>query len=176
MSSRTRHRYTFIASYATEAAAGGAPVEPKIKLPAPGGSNTVDAKISKIADDISSLTLMEVSQLLQLLKTRLNIQDVAMPLPSMVAPAAPTDAGAPAAEEEKAPEKTEFKVKLEKFDPASKTKVIREMKNILPGMNLVEAKKFVESAPKVIKESANKEEAEKIKSTLEALGATVVLE
>jgi len=41
-------------------------------------------------------------------------------------------------QEEKAPEKTEFKVKLEKFDPASKTKVIREMKNILPGMNLVE--------------------------------------
>ena len=68
MISRNRHRYTFIASYATEAAAGGAPVEPKIKLPAPGGSNAVDAKISKIADDISSLTLMEVSQLLQLLK------------------------------------------------------------------------------------------------------------
>jgi len=40
----------------------------------------------------------------------------------------------------------------------------------------LQAKKFVESAPKVIKESANKEEAEKIKSTLEALGATVVLE
>ena len=68
VTSRIRHRYTFIASYATEAAAGGAPVEPKIKLPAPGGSNAVDVKISKIADDISSLTLMEVSQLLQLLK------------------------------------------------------------------------------------------------------------
>lgn len=46
----------------------------------------------------------------------------------------------------------------------------------MTGSNLIEAKKFVESAPKVIKDNVPKEEAEKIKKTLEALGATVVLE
>lgn len=97
-----------------------------------------------------------------------------------VAAAAPGAAGAggpgAAVAEEKVEEKTEFKVKLEKFDPASKAKVIREIKGLVPGMNLVEAKKFVEGAPKIIKETVPKEEAEKIKATLEGLGATVVLE
>jgi large subunit ribosomal protein L7/L12 len=87
--------------------------------------------------------------------------------------------GAPAAgaeEEQKPAAKTEFVVKLEKVDAASKAKIIREIKNIIPGANLVEAKKFVESAPKVIKENASKEEAEKIKKLLESVGATIVLE
>ncbi|KAJ3085357.1 54S ribosomal protein L12, mitochondrial [Quaeritorhiza haematococci] len=98
--------------------------------------------------------------------------------------AAPAAAAAPAggaaeskpAEEEKPAEQTHFKVKLEKFDAAAKAKIIREIKNLLPGANLVEAKKFVESVPKVVKENVPKEEAEKMKKTLEALGATVVLE
>ncbi|RKP23317.1 ribosomal protein L7/L12 C-terminal domain-containing protein [Syncephalis pseudoplumigaleata] len=132
-----------------------------------------DPKLDGIASQISSLTLLETSQLVQLLKTRLNIQDIAMPVM-----AAPTGAGAaaPAAEEEKPEEKTEFTLKLEKFDAASKAKLIREIKGILPGANLVEAKKFVEGAPKTIRENVPKEEAEKIKKTLEAVGATVTLE
>lgn len=73
-------------------------------------------------------------------------------------------------------EKTEFRVTLEKFDPSSKAKVIREIKALLPQLNLVEAKTFVESAPKLIKEKVKKEEAEKIKKTLEELGATVSLD
>ncbi|ORY41386.1 ClpS-like protein [Rhizoclosmatium globosum] len=76
----------------------------------------------------------------------------------------------------KSPEQTEFKVKLEKFDAAAKAKIIREVKNIIPGANLVEAKKFVESVPKVLKEGVPKEEAEKMKKMLEELGATVILE
>jgi ribosomal protein L7/L12 len=79
----------------------------------------------------------------------------------------------------KAPEvevKTEFNVTLAKFDPASKAKIIREIKAILPGLNLVEAKAFVEGAPKLIKEKVKKEEAEKLKASLEALGATISLE
>ncbi|KAJ1672988.1 54S ribosomal protein L12, mitochondrial, partial [Spiromyces aspiralis] len=84
--------------------------------------------------------------------------------------------GSAAAEEEKPVEKTEFKIKLEKIDAAQKAKVIREIKNIMPDMNLVAAKKFVESVPKVIKDAVPKDEAEKIKKSLEAVGATVVLE
>ncbi|KAI9591059.1 ribosomal protein L7/L12 C-terminal domain-containing protein [Syncephalis fuscata] len=135
-------------------------------------SEAVDPKLDGIAGQISSLTLLETANLVQLLKTRLNIQDIAMPVM-----AAPSAAAAPAAvEEEKVEEKTEFTVKLEKFDAATKAKVIREIKGILPGANLVEAKKFVESAPKVIRENVPKEEAEKIKKALEAVGATVGLE
>lgn len=93
---------------------------------------------------------------------------VAMPTGGAAAPAA-------AAEEEKPAEKTEFSIKIDKVDAASKAKVIREVKN-LAGLNLVEAKKFVESVPKVLKESVPKEEAEKLKKALEALGATVLLE
>ena len=84
-------------------------------------------------------------------------------------------AAAAPAEEEKPAEKTEFNVKLEKIDATAKAKVIREVKN-LAGLSLVDAKKFVESVPKVLKESVPKEEAEKLKKTLEALGATVQLE
>ncbi|KAI9328726.1 ribosomal protein L7/L12 C-terminal domain-containing protein [Obelidium mucronatum] len=99
-----------------------------------------------------------------------------MPVAAAPAAAAPAAAAPAAAVEEKAPEQTEFKVKLEKFDAAAKAKIIREVKNLIPGANLVEAKKFVESVPKVLKENVPKEEAEKLKKLLEDLGATVVLE
>lgn len=115
------------------------------------------------------------------------------------ASAGPAAGGAPAAAEapveEKPKEKTIFTVKLEKFDAAAKAKIIREVKAIMPNMNLVEvsssnwtpgfrvdpvcdsqAKKFVESVPQTLKENLPKEEADKLKKTLEALGATVSLE
>ena len=102
-------------------------------------------------------------------------------MPMMAAPAAAPAAVAAAVEaapvvKEKPKEKTNFSVKLEKFEPAAKAKIIREIKAMNSGMNLVEAKKFVESAPKVIQEGVPKEDAEKMKKTLEALGATIVLE
>ncbi|CEP18213.1 hypothetical protein [Parasitella parasitica] len=141
-------------------------------LPTPGSAAAADPKITAIVDQIEGLTLLQTSELVSQLKTRLNIQDIAMPV------AMPTGGAAPAAaavEEEKPAEKTEFSVKIDKVDAASKAKVIREVKN-LAGLNLVEAKKFVESVPKVLKESVPKEEAEKLKKALEALGATVLLE
>jgi large subunit ribosomal protein L7/L12 len=104
-----------------------------------------------------------------------------MPLGGFVAGgpggAAPA-AAAPAEEEEAAPaaqEKSLFNLKLEKFDAASKPKVIKEIKALL-GLSLVDSKKFVESAPKQMKEGVPKEEAEKIVETLKAVGATVVME
>ena len=61
------------------------------------------------------------------------------------------------------------------FEAGSKPKVIKEVKNML-GLSLVESKKFVESAPKMMKESVPKEEAEKIIATLKELGAVVAME
>ncbi|KAI9256323.1 ribosomal protein L7/L12 C-terminal domain-containing protein [Helicostylum pulchrum] len=140
-------------------------------LPTPGSGATADPKIAAIVDQIEGLTLLQTSELVAQLKTRLNIQDIAMPMAMPAGGAAP----AAAAEEDKPVEKTEFNVKIDKVDAASKAKVIREVKNLC-GLNLVEAKKFVESVPKVLKESVTKEEAEKLKKALEALGATVILE
>lgn len=90
-------------------------------------------------------------------------------------------AAAPAAVEEAeeaapaAAEKTLFTLKLQGFDAASKAKVIKEIKNML-GLSLVDSKKFVEGAPKMMKENVPKEDAEKIITTMKELGATVVME
>ncbi|KAJ1725589.1 54S ribosomal protein L12, mitochondrial [Coemansia erecta] len=150
-------------------------VEP---IPTPEGSGVgaeIAPKVSTIVDQVAQLTLLETSQLVEALKTKFNITEAVQVAASAGAPAGGA-AGAAAPAEEKPAEKTEFKVKLEKIDAAQKAKVIREIKNLIPDMNLVAAKKFVESAPKVIKDSVPKDEAEKIKKALEALGATVVLE
>ncbi|EGV64892.1 54S ribosomal protein L12, mitochondrial [Yamadazyma tenuis] len=132
----------------------------------------VDPKISAIVDQISTLTLLETSSLIAELKEKLNISDIALPAAGAAAPAA-----APVEEEVKeAPEeKTIFSIKLESFDPKSKPKVIKEVKSLL-GLSLVESKKFVESAPKVLKDNVAKEDAEKIKATLEGVGAKVTLD
>ena len=68
-----------------------------------------------------------------------------------------------------------FTLKLQSFDAAAKPKIIKEVKSML-GLSLVDSKKFVESAPKVLKEGVAKEEAEKIIATLKALGGVVVME
>ncbi|GAA5967811.1 hypothetical protein JCM11641_005775 [Rhodosporidiobolus odoratus] len=131
-------------------------------------------KIAGIVDQISGLTLLEAADLVDALKSRLNIVDIALPAAS-AAPAAA--AAAPAAEEPAAPkEKTVFNVNLTKIDAAQKAKAIREVKAIMPGMNLVEAKKFVESLPKTLKEGATKDEAEKLQGLFKAIGAEVALD
>ncbi|WWC91091.1 ribosomal protein L7/L12 [Kwoniella dendrophila CBS 6074] len=137
----------------------------------------VSPKIQPIVDQISSLTLLEVSELVSALKTKLNITEIALPAASAAPAASSAGASSDSAEpaEEKPKEKTIFTVKLEKFDAAAKAKIIREVKAIMPNMNLVEAKKFVESVPQNIKENLPKEEAEKLQKTLQALGATVSL-
>jgi large subunit ribosomal protein L7/L12 len=92
------------------------------------------------------------------------------------APAAP--AAAPVEEEEAAPaarEKTLFNLKLVSFDAAAKPKIIKEVKSML-GLSLVDSKKFVESAPKLMKEGVPKEDAEKIVAALKALGGVVEME
>ncbi|OCK76505.1 ClpS-like protein [Lepidopterella palustris CBS 459.81] len=132
-------------------------------------------KITSIVDQISQLTLLETADLVSSLKSRLNIPD--LPIGGFAAgPAAP--AAAPVEEEEAAPavqEKTLFNLKLQSFDAGAKPKVIKEIKAML-GLSLVDSKKFVESAPKMMKEGVPKEECEKIVETLKGLGAVVVME
>ena len=99
-----------------------------------------------------------------------------MPMGGFAA-AAPA-AAAPVEEEQAAPaaqEKTLFNLKLQSFEAGAKPKVIKEIKSML-GLSLVDSKKFVESAPKLMKEGVPKEEGEKIVETLKGLGAVVVME
>ncbi|KAG2336679.1 ClpS-like protein [Suillus weaverae] len=134
-----------------------------------------DPKIGRIVDDISGLTLLQAADLVTLLKSRLNIQEIAMPAASAAAP--PVAAAVEeAAVEEKPKEKTIFNLKLQSFDAAAKPKIIREVKALIPNLTLIDAKKFVESVPQVLKENMPKEDADKLKAVLEKLGAVVVLE
>ncbi|KAK0630834.1 ribosomal protein L7/L12 C-terminal domain-containing protein [Bombardia bombarda] len=133
-------------------------------------------KIAGIVDQISQLTLLETADLVSSLKSRLNIPDLPVGGFAAAGPAAPAAAVEEA--EDAAPaaaEKTLFNVKLVSFEAGSKPKIIKEVKNLL-GLSLVESKKFVESAPKMLKESVPKEEAEKMIATLKELGATVTMD
>ncbi|KAJ6072593.1 hypothetical protein N7467_010678 [Penicillium canescens] len=145
---------------------------------APAAAAPTNPKIAQIVDQISTLTLLETADLVSSLKTRLNIPDLPVGGFAMAAGGGAPGAAAPVEEEEAAPaaaEKTLFNLKLESFEAASKPKVIKEIKTML-GLSLVDSKKFVESAPKVLKESVPKEEAEKIIETLKALGAKAIME
>ncbi|XP_056405728.1 39S ribosomal protein L12, mitochondrial [Hyla sarda] len=137
-------------------------------------------KIQQLVDQIASLTLLEVCDLNELLKKTLKIQDVGMmPMGAMMPGAVGAAAPAQAAEEEEAPakkEKTHFTVKLTEVNAADKVKLIKEVKNCVQGVNLVQAKKMVESLPQEIRVNVAKEEAEKMKAALEAAGGKVVLE
>ncbi|KAH9027251.1 ribosomal protein L7/L12 C-terminal domain-containing protein [Lactarius pseudohatsudake] len=136
-----------------------------------------DPALHKLVDDISVLTLLQAADLVTLLKTRLNIQEIALPAAGAAVPSAGAGAADEApAEEAKPKEKTIFNVRLESFDAGAKPKIIKEVKAIVPNLTLIEAKKFVESLPKVIKEGIPKEDAEKLKKVFEAHGAVVVLD
>ena len=100
-----------------------------------------------------------------------------MPMGGFAA-AAPAAAPAPVEEEEAAPaaqEKTLFTLTLKSFEASAKPKIIKEIKSML-GLSLVDSKKFVESAPKQMKEGIPKDESEKIIETMKALGGVVVME
>lgn len=87
-------------------------------------------------------------------------------------------AAAPAEEEDEAPKavKSSFTVKLSKYDEKQKVALIKEIKALMEGMNLVQAKKFVEGAPAVVKADIPKEEAEKLKAAIEKVGGVVEIE
>ena len=126
-------------------------------------------KIVNIVENISQLTLREVADLNELLKATLNIKDIAVAAPVVQAGSAPSEEK----EEEQAPVKDEFVVKLTGFVAADKIKLIKAIKVVKPSLNLVQAKKLVESLPQVVLEDAPKDECESVKKTLEEAGGTI---
>ena len=120
------------------------------------------ADLEKIAEDLSSLTVIEAADLSKLLEEKWGV--------SAAAPVAAA-AAAPGAGEDAAEEKTSFNVILSAFGE-KKINVIKEVRAIT-GLGLKEAKEMVESAPAPVKEGVNKEEADAIKAKLEDAGATV---
>uniref|UniRef100_A0A2L2YFS2 39S ribosomal protein L12, mitochondrial n=1 Tax=Parasteatoda tepidariorum TaxID=114398 RepID=A0A2L2YFS2_PARTP len=142
-----------------------------ISHPTPDGCEKDYApKIKNIVEEIAKLTLIEVADLNECLKKKLNIKDV--PMTMGVAPMVAPSASAEDDESEPQVTKSSFTVKLMKFDASQKVAIIKEIKSLIDGMNLVQAKKFVESAPQIIKADIAKDEADKLKETLEAVGAT----
>ena len=128
------------------------------------------ADLEKMIDEISNMTVLELSELVKALEDKFGVSasaPAAVAMPGMMPAAA-----APGAEEAAEPEEqTEFDVQLKDFG-GKKIPVIKEVRAIT-GLGLKEAKEKVESAPVVIQEAVSKEDAEKTKEQLEALGATV---
>ena len=123
------------------------------------------ADLAKLVDDLSSLTVLEAAELSKMLEEKWGVSAAAA-----VAVAAAPGAGAGAAAVE---EQTEFTVILAAAGD-KKIEVIKEVRAIT-GLGLKEAKDLVEGAPKPVKEGVSKDEAEKIKATLEKVGAKVEL-
>ena len=121
-------------------------------------------KVEKLVNEISSLTVMELVNLVDVLKEKYGVSGA----PAMMAMAAAPAAGGEAAAEE---EKSTFDVVLKAFG-ANKIQVIKAVRSVTD-LGLKPAKELVEAAPKAVKEGISKEEAEKIKKVLEEAGATV---
>jgi large subunit ribosomal protein L7/L12 len=121
------------------------------------------ADLSKIVDDLSSLTVLEAAELSKMLEEKWGV--------SAAAPVAAAAAAGPAAAA--AEEKTEFTVMLTAAGD-KKIEVIKEVRAIT-GLGLKEAKDLVEAAPKAVKEGVNKKDADDMKKKLEAAGAKVEL-
>jgi large subunit ribosomal protein L7/L12 len=124
------------------------------------------ANLEKIVDELSGLTVLEAAELAKLLEEKWGVSAAAA-----VAVAAGGPAGGAAAAP--AEEQTEFTVVLAAIGD-KKIEVIKEVRAIT-GLGLKEAKDLVEGAPKPVKESVSKEEAEKVKAQLEKAGAKVEL-
>ncbi len=124
------------------------------------------SKREQLINDIGSMTVLELAELVKDLETKFGVSAVAAVAagPAMAAP----EAGA-----KKEEEKSEYKVELVSV-PEDKIKVIKALRSVTT-LGLTEAKKAVEEAPTVIAEAASKEDSKKIKEALEAAGAKVKL-
>ena len=124
------------------------------------------ADLNKIKEELNKLTILEVAELVKTLEEEWGVSAAA---PMGMAMAMPAAAAAEPVEE-----KTEFTVELASFGD-NKIAVIKEVRSVVPGLGLGDAKTLVESAPSVVREGVPKAEAEEIKKKLEAAGAKVNL-
>ena len=122
------------------------------------------ADLDKIVDELSGMTVLEVADLVKALEEKWGVS-AAAPV-AVAAAGGGGDAGAPAEE------KTEFDVILAEAG-GNKIAVIKEVRGAVAGLGLADAKKLVESAPAPLKEGVSKEEAEELKTKMEAAGAKV---
>ena len=125
-----------------------------------------DKSFNKLVDEIGAMSVIELADFVKVLEDKFGVSGA---MPTMAA--APSAAAAPAAQAE---EKTEYRVTLESSG-SEKIKTIKALRAVVSDLNLTDAKKMVEEAPQVIKESAPKDLAMKIKAELEAAGAKVTL-
>jgi len=125
------------------------------------------ANLEKLVDELSTLTVLEASELSKLLEDKWGVSAAAP-----VAVAAAPGAGGGAAPAEAAEEQTEFTVVLTAGGD-KKINVIKEVRAVRPDLGLKEAKDLVEGAPQNVKENVSKQEAEEIKKKLEEAGASV---
>ena len=125
------------------------------------------ADLAKIAEELGKLTVLEAAELVKQLEEEWGVSAAA---PVAVAAGGGGGGGDAAAAEEK----DEFEVVLAEAG-GNKIAVIKEVRGLVPGLGLADAKKMVESAPATLKEGASKEEAEEMKKKLEAAGAKVEL-
>ena len=125
------------------------------------------SKLEKLVEDLSTLTVLEASELSKLLEEKWGVSAAA---PVAVAAAG----GAAAAPAEAAEEQTEFTVVLTAGGD-KKINVIKEVRGVRPDLGLKEAKDLVEAAPANVKENVSKQEAEEIKKKLEEAGASVTI-
>ena len=123
-------------------------------------------KLEGIYKEVTGLTVLELAELVKAMESRLGI--------SAAAPVAVAAGGGAAAAAAPAEEKTSFDVILKEIDPTKKIGVIKEVRS-MTNLGLAEAKALVESAPKTIKESVPKAEAEDLKKKIEAAGGKVEL-
>jgi large subunit ribosomal protein L7/L12 len=124
------------------------------------------ADLTKLVDELSTLTVLEASELSKLLEEKWGVSAAA---PVAVAAAPGAGGGAPA---EAVEEQTEFTVVLTAGGD-KKINVIKEVRSVRPDLGLKEAKDLVEAAPANVKENVSKQEAEEIKKKLEEAGASV---
>jgi large subunit ribosomal protein L7/L12 len=125
------------------------------------------SKLEQLVNDLSSLTVLEASELSKLLEEKWGVSAAAP-----VAAAAAGGGAAAAAPAEAVEEQTEFTVILTGAGD-KKINVIKEVRSVRPDLGLKEAKDLVEGAPQNIKENVSKQEANDIKAKLEAAGAAI---
>lgn len=131
--------------------------------------------IRSIVDQIAKLKFFEVTILNEALKRELKIPEVQrVAAGSVAAPGASAEGQDDGADV--ASVKSSFTVKLVKFEESKKVALIKEIKKLVEGINLVEAKRYVEDCPRVIKANITKEEAEELQKQLETAGGVVKLE
>jgi large subunit ribosomal protein L7/L12 len=131
-------------------------------------TKTFDAKVTKIGDEIASLTLKEAVDLADYMKSKYGIEPAAGGAVMVAAAGGAAGGGAAAAAAQ-----TEFDVILDNGG-ANKIQVIKVVREAT-GLGLKEAKDLVDGAPKPVKEKISKDEAEKLKTALEGAGAKVTL-